>query len=145
MSSPMTLIRRTGRTGLPLFELGTSAGLLAIAWIHFLDLADKMEETPYLGLAYIGLIAGCLAGVVLLARRDHRGFVLGGGLAAATMIGYILSRTTGLPAATDDIGNWTETIGVWSLIAESAVVLVAVAALRLTTLEDWRSIPGRRG
>ena len=133
MSSPMTMIRRNRLAGWPLFELGAGAGLLAIAWIHFLDLADKMEETPYLGLAYIGLIAGCLAGVVLLARRDHRGFVLGAGLAAATIVGYVLSRTTGLPAATDDIGHWTETLGVWSLIAEGAVVLVTVTALRLRT------------
>jgi hypothetical protein len=50
-------------------------------------------------------------------------------LAAATFLGYCLSRTTGLPAATDDIGNWTETLGVLSLVAEGAVVALASAAL----------------
>ena len=67
---------------------------------------------------------------VLLVRRDHRGFLLAGVLAAATFVGYCLSRTTGLPAATDDIGNWTETLGIWSLVAEGAVVIVTVAALQ---------------
>jgi hypothetical protein len=66
----------------------------------------------------------------MLIRRDRRGFVVAGGLAAATFLGYCLSRTTGLPAATDDIGNWTETLGVWSLIAEAAVVALSVTALR---------------
>jgi hypothetical protein len=130
MSASLSTVSHRRLTRLPLFELGTIVGLLGIAWIHFLDLADKMEETPYLGVAYLALIAGCAAAVILLARRDRRGFVLAGVLAGATIVGYALSRTTGLPAATDDIGNWTEGLGVWSLVVEGAVVLLAVAAQR---------------
>jgi len=129
MSSTATTVRRPGRVKLPVFEALTIVGLIGIAWIHLLDLGSKMAETPYLGAAYIGLIAGCIAAAVLLARRDRRGFLLAGGLAGATFLGYCLSRTTGLPAATDDIGNWTETLGVCSLIAEGAVVALAAAAL----------------
>jgi len=129
MSSAATTVRRSRRVDLPIFEALTILGLIGIAWIHLLDLGDKMEETPYLGVAYIGLLAGCIAAVVLLARGDRRGFLLAGGLAGATFIGYCLSRTTGLPAATDDIGNWTETLGIWSLIAEGAVVALSSTAL----------------
>ena len=129
MSSAATTVRRSRRVDLPIFEALTILGLIGIAWIHLLDLGDKMEETPYLGVAYIGLLAGCIAAVVLLARGDRRGFLLAGGLAGATFIGYCLSRTTGLPAATDDIGNWTETLGIWSLIAEGAVVALSATAL----------------
>jgi len=130
MSSVATPVRRSRRVDLPIFEALTVVGLVGIAWIHLLDLGDKFEETPYLGVAYVGLIAGCVAATLLLIRRDHRGFVMAGALAAATFIGYCLSRTTGLPAATDDVGNWTETLGVWSLIAEGAVVALSVTALR---------------
>jgi hypothetical protein len=137
MTSAATPVRRPRRVNVPIFEALTIAGLVGIAWIHLLDLADKMEETPYLGVAYIGLIVGCAAAVVLLARRDRRGFLLAGGLAAATFLGYCLSRTTGLPAATDDVGNWAEALGVWSLIAEGAVVALSATALsRLHLLED---------
>jgi len=129
MSSAATTVRRSRRVSVPVFEALTVVGLVGIAWIHLLDLADKMEETPYLGWAYIGLIAGCVAAAVMLFRRDRRGFVVAGALAAATFVGYCLSRTTGLPAATDDIGNWTETLGLWSLIAEGAVVVLSAAAL----------------
>lgn len=129
MSSAATAVRRTRRVHPPIYEALTIAGVIGIAWVHFLDLSGKMEETPYLGWAYIGLIAGCVAAVVLLARRDRRGFLLAGGLAAATIVGYCLSRTTGLPAATDDIGNWTESLGVWSLVFEGTVVAVSCAAL----------------
>jgi hypothetical protein len=132
MSSAATAVRRARRVNLPIFEALTIVGLLGIAWIHLLDVGDKFEETPYLGVAYVGLMAGCIAAAVMLGRRDRRGFVVAGGLAAATFIGYCLSRTTGLPAATDDIGNWTETLGVWSLVAEGAVVALSVAALTVT-------------
>jgi len=129
MSSAATTVRRSRRVSLPIFEALTILGLVGIAWIHLLDLGDKFEETPYLGVAYLGLIAGCVAAALLLVRRDRRGFGVAGGLAAATFVGYCLSRTTGLPAATDDIGNWTETLGVWSLVAEGAVVALSAAAL----------------
>jgi hypothetical protein len=135
MSSAATTVRRPRRVTVPIFEGLTIVGLVGIAWIHLLDLGGKMDETPYLGVAYIGLIAGCVAAAMMLGRRDRRGFLVAGGLAAATFIGYCLSRTTGLPAATDDVGNWTETLCVWSLIAEGAVVALSAAAL------SW---PGRR-
>lgn len=129
MSTAASSVRRPRRLPLPIFEALTVVGLAGIVWVHLLDLGDKMEETPYLGWAYIGLIAGCAVAAVLLARRDHRGFLLAGALAAATFIGYCLSRSTGLPAATDDIGNWTETLGVWSLVAEGAVAALSTMAL----------------
>ena len=129
MSSAATTVRRTRRVRPPILEAFTIVGLLGIAWVHILDLSGKMEETPYLGFAYIGLIAGCAVAIVLLARRDRRGFLLAGGLAAATFLAYCLSRTTGLPAATDDVGNWTESLGVWSLVLEGAVVALSAAAL----------------
>jgi hypothetical protein len=129
MNSAATTVRPTSRVHPPIFEALTIVGLIGIAWVHILDLSGKMEETPYLGFAYMGLIAGCAAAVILLTRRDHRGFLLAGGLAAATFLGYCLSRTTGLPAATDDIGNWTESLGVWSLVFEGAVVVLSAIAL----------------
>ena len=67
--------------------------------------------------------------IVLLAQRDIRGWVVGGLTAAATLVGFTLTRTTGLPGAHGDIGNWGETIAVWSLLAELLVVVLALFAL----------------
>jgi hypothetical protein len=52
-------------------------------------------------------------------------------VAAGAFAGYVLSRTTGLPGATDDVGNWTEPLGLASLVVEGCVVAVALAALRV--------------
>ena len=107
-----------------------AAGLAGIALIHLVDVPDKFEEVPYLGVMYIGLIvASAITAIVLLmGRQDRKAWTAAGLLAGATFIGYCLSRTTGLPAATEDVGNWGETLGVLSLIVEGAVVGLAMLA-----------------
>jgi len=105
-------------------------GLGAIALIHLLDLQGKLSETPYLGVAYIGLIIGCVVAAGLLIRGDvRRGWMLGGGLAAATLVGYAINRTIGMPSATDDIGNWLEPLGLASVFVEACVALLAAGEL----------------
>jgi hypothetical protein len=108
-----------------------SMGLLGIALIHLLDLPGKMEETPYLGVAFLGLIVASLALAVVLAVRDDRTvWLAAGGLALAVVVGYVVNRTVGLPAAMADIGNWKEPLGLASLFVEGTVILVALPALR---------------
>ncbi|WP_426573748.1 hypothetical protein [Aquihabitans sp. McL0605] len=105
-------------------------GLGAIALIHLLDLQGKLSETPYLGIAYIGLIVGCVIAAGMLVRGDvRRGWLLGGGLAAATLVGYAVNRTLGMPSATDDIGNWLEPLGLASVFVEACVALLAAGEL----------------
>jgi hypothetical protein len=111
-------------------EVVGGLALAVVAGIHLMDLSSKFSEVPYLGVGYFGLIVGAVASMVLLVRRDHRGWLLGGGLALATIVGFVLSRTTGLPASTDDIGNWSEPLGIVALLAEAIVVALAARALR---------------
>ena len=42
------------------------------------------------------------------------------------MAGYIVNRTVGLPGATGDIGNWTEPLGLASLVVEGLVAICGV-------------------
>jgi len=108
-----------------------AVGLGAIALIHLLDLQGKLSETPYLGIAYIGLIVGCIAAAGLLIRGDvRRGWILGGGLAAATLVGYAINRTLGMPSAMDDVGNWLEPLGLASVFVEACVAVLAAVELR---------------
>ena len=106
-------------------------GLGGIALIHLLDLQGKLSETPYLGIAYIALIVGCVLAAGMLIRGDVRqGWILGGGLAAATLVGYAINRSLGMPAATEDIGNWLEPLGLASVFVEACVALLAAVELR---------------
>lgn len=100
-----------------------------VAAMHLSGLSDEFAEVPYLGLASVAVIAGSVGAIVLVLRHDRRGWPLGGGLALMAFITFVLSHTTGLPASNDDIGNWSEPFGIWSLIAEGLVIAVAFDAM----------------
>lgn len=106
-------------------------GLCAMALIHLLDVPDKIGEVPYIGVLFIGLIVSSLVIAEWLVRTDDlRAWVAAGLLAGLTIVGYCLSRTVGLPGeGGEEIGNWTEGLGVASLLVEGLVVFLAVVRL----------------
>lgn len=108
-----------------------AVGLVGVALVHLADLPGKMEEVPYIGWMYIGLMAAALVlAEIVLVRPSRLAFVASAGLSAATLLGFVLTRTTGLPNAMDDIGNWTEPLGLVSLLVEAVVVWWALRATR---------------
>jgi hypothetical protein len=115
-------------------EISTRAtvavGLAGIALIHLLDSIGKWSETRYLFWMYVGLMIASLAtaGWVLFTR-SRTALLAAAAVAASALVGYVVNRTVGLPGATDDIGNWTEPLGLASLFVEGAVVAAALAGL----------------
>lgn len=108
-----------------------AVGLVGVAVVHLADLPGKMEEVPYLGWMYVGLMAVALVlAEIVLVKPSRLAFLAAAGLSAATIVGFVLTRTTGLPNATDDIGNWTEPLGLVSLLVEAVVVWWALRATR---------------
>jgi len=130
-------VRHEARSGDPfdpvteaILRGGVALGLVGIALVHFLDLFSKLGETPYLGVAYLGLIAASLAVAGRLIHGSGRGlWLLAGALAAATVTGYVLSRVVGLPQASGDIGDWQEPLGLAALFVEGLVMVLSVYAL----------------
>jgi hypothetical protein len=111
-------------------------GMLGIALIHLLDVIGKIKETPYLGVMYIALmVASVVVAFYLLHTGSTLAWAAAGLLAAATLLGFVLSRTTGLPNASDDVGNWTEPLGLASMFVEGAVVILAAYAWNLARHE----------
>ena len=110
---------------------GLGAALaIAVAQIHFLDVFDKFEENAAQGWMFATLIAACIVAVVTLVHRSGMLVWLFAGLCGvAPLVGYIISRTVGLAGVTDDIGNWTEPLGLASISAEVSLILVSLYAL----------------
>src|SRR5215471_11150677 len=100
-----------------------AVGLAGIALIHLLDSIGKYHETRYIFWMYVALMAGSVltAGAVLISRRRIV-WSAAAVIATSAIAGYVVSRTTGLPNATDDVGNWTEPLGLASLFVEGCVV-----------------------
>jgi hypothetical protein len=103
-----------------------SVGLAGVALIHLLDAPSKFSETPYLGWMYILLMVGALATAFALVRVSwSAAWAAAVLLPAGAIVGFVLTRTTGLPQASGDIGNWSEPLGMASLLVEGTLVAVA--------------------
>jgi hypothetical protein len=61
-------------------------------------------------------------------------------LALAPLVGYVLSRSTGLPSDSGDIGNWSEPLGLVSMFVETLVIALAVWRMAVA-----RRLPDSRG
>ena len=108
----------------------TITGLAGIGLIHLLDSVDTFHETRWLFWAYVALMAATLVvSGALLYRPEPRWLAAAGLVALLPLGGYLLSRTTGLPGADDDVGNWLDPLGLASLWVEGAVLATTSAAL----------------
>ena len=112
---------------------GIAAAVLALL-VSVIHVADQggltaLKDPAYLGYAYWLLELAGIVCAVLLVRSRTAGWVLALGVAVGPLIGIIVSRSVGLPDATDDIGNWGEPLGVAAMIVET--LLLALAAFVL--------------
>jgi hypothetical protein len=135
--------------GVRLRALG-AACLVGVAVTHLVDLRDKIDEALYMAVLFCGLItSSCLlAALLLVGRRVAVAWATAGTLSALTIVGYVLSRTVGLPQLQDHVGRWMEPAGIASLGFEAMLVLVAgVVAMRRAAARGPRPaltvVPGR--
>lgn len=119
------------RTALPA-RLAAAALSLAVAVIHIKDQGgfpgDK--QPTYVGIGYYVLeLAAIVAAVMLIGKVSRSGWWLSLGVALGPVVAYVLSRGPGLPPYHDDRGNWTESLGLISLVVEGALLLISLAVL----------------
>ena len=131
LALPPTSAGMAAATAVSTVARGAAAvGLAAIGLIHLLDAPGKYSETPYMFWMYLALIAGCLVGATLLLCAPTRlGWLAAVALSSLPFMGYVLSRSTGLPGAMGDIGNWTEPLGLASLYVEACVCVLGLYGL----------------
>jgi hypothetical protein len=105
-------------------------GLAGVALIHVLDMPGTFQAAPYRGWLYVALVVGCLGTAATLVRRsDPRAWLAAGALPLGAMVAFVISRTVGLPNGADDIGNWSEPLGLASLFVEACVVALCARML----------------
>ena len=105
-----------------------AAGAMAgTGLIHAALAPEYMAEQTYVGLLFIvGAVISGLVAIRLWRGEDAAAWVLGAVAAAGMAVGFVLSRTVGLPGFHES--EW-EMSGVLSVMLEAGFVAAAVTAL----------------
>ena len=104
-----------------------AGALAATGLIHLILAPEYLGEQTYIGVLFIlgGLVCGALA-TRLWQRDDPPAWILAALTAAGMGIGFVLSRTVGLPGFKET--DW-ELSGIVTLLLEAGVLVAAAAAL----------------
>jgi hypothetical protein len=120
------------------FQWAGLALLALIGLIHLIEAPSQFSDATYKGLLFFANAAGCAVAVAGLWRNLRWAWGLGTLIAAATAVGYVWSRTVGLPGLPVDPDVF-EPLGVVSVLAEVAFVGLAAAAFsRRSVTEETR-------
>ncbi len=108
------------------------AGLLiAVCIIHLQDQGGLLggESPTWMKWGYYLIELSSLVAAVMVLRKRTFGWLLGMGTTALPFIGYVLTRSVGLPGDSGDVGNWGYTLGTVSLVVEALFVVIASVCL----------------
>jgi hypothetical protein len=162
------------RGAAPEFAVRFTGALLAVA-VAAVHVADQRGITAMASPAWIGWgyrlveIGGIVTALILLLPAPARpgparigpvrlgpawlgpaslGWAAGVLLGTGPFIGYIASRSVGLPGDPGDVGNWGYWVGTVSLLVEAALILLSVGMLlaargaagaRRAASQHWRA------
>ena len=124
-------VSRRGSARAPYARATAVVCLGGIAVTHLTDLPEKIDEAPYMAVMFCGLIvSSAVLGVLLVTGRNAAlVWPLAGAVGALPLIGYVLSRSVGLPQLEDHVGDWLNPAGVASLVFEAVLVAISVSRL----------------
>jgi len=115
-----------------------TVALAGMAYVHIRDLGMKIEEHVYymaglfccdIALSLILIPALILVELRGSTRSRQIVWAATGALAAATIVGFVWSRTIGFPQMADHIGNW-DALGLSSLVFEGILVALSLVMLK---------------
>jgi hypothetical protein len=105
--------------------------LLVAAGTHIPLIRAHLQEAPYVGWLFIALSAVCIVLAVVIVFVDNPGvWIISGAVCLAAVVAFLASRTIGLPEIRDDVGDWTEPLGIPAMASEVLMVVLACAHVR---------------
>jgi hypothetical protein len=115
---------------------------------HVPVIEPHLVEAPYIGVGFVLLtVAGVYLAIRLLVDPDELVWAATGLVGVLAVVGYVLSRTVGLPQIGDDVGAWADPLGITAVSCE--LLMVAAVAGHLLTQRRTRvrvaRVSGRGG
>jgi hypothetical protein len=128
-------------------SLRTWAGIALIAatgLIHLFETPEYLGEMPYIGVLFALSVVGALIAAVGIYRGERWGWMLGVLVAGGSLVGYLLSRTVGLPLFRENTWEeFAEPVGLLSLLVEGLFLVVAANVLSNRSTSNERGILAR--
>jgi hypothetical protein len=110
------------------------AAILGTGAIHVVEARDSFAEARYKGLLFVANGLGAAVAALGLSRGEREwGWVLGLLIAGGAFLGYVASRTVGLPGLPAEPDAWLEPAGVASLVCEALFIVLFVVAHKRRT------------
>jgi hypothetical protein len=101
--------------------------ILATGILHYVTAPEEYSEARYMGVLFLLNFLGSLVSAVGIARRKLSwGWILGIIIAAGSIIGYIQSRTIGMPGM--EVEAWYDPIGIPAMLVEGLFLVVTILA-----------------
>ncbi len=91
--------------------------------LHYITAPQEYSEARYMGVLFLANFIGSLVSAIGIARRRLGwGWILGVVITAGSILGYIQSRTVGMPGM--EVEEWYDPIGILALLVEAAFLVV---------------------
>lgn len=101
--------------------------IVITGYLHLITAGEEYAEARYMGVLFLANFLGALVSAVgILRRKLWWGWVLGVVIAAGSILGYIQSRTVGMPGM--EVEEWYDPIGIPAMIAEGLFLVVTLLA-----------------
>jgi hypothetical protein len=109
-------------------RLPAAAAALVAAAAHVPLTGGHLQAAPYVGVLFIALELVLVVLALLLVLADRPVVWAIATVVPTLAVGaYVASRSVGLPQIGDDVGNWTEPLGMVAVSAEVVLVVLGLA------------------
>lgn len=95
--------------------------------VHFIEAPEYFDDAAYMGALFVLNGIGSIAAAYGIYKNQKWGWMLGLLIAGGSILGYIVSRTIGMPGVA--VKEWADAIGILSLAVEGLFVLLALRSL----------------
>lgn len=119
-----------GRSERSPWRVVAAAAAIVEAVAHIPVTEEHLKEAPYIGIAFVLVTAAGFILAQLLLTADTRAVWLSTAVVSTlALAAFILSRTVGLPQIADDIGDWSDPLGIVAIVSEAIMLVTAIVHL----------------
>lgn len=108
-----------------------AALIFVVGGAHVLICGEHFLIAPYLGVLFLANFFGAIIAALALywSTTSKLGWLLGDLVAGGAFVGFVVSRTVGLPGTPDFVGQWFNIAGLLTLMVEGAFLTLSLLAI----------------